>query len=139
MFIQKEDYTPIISDEELAVITGNDAIIRKKAEKMAIQKISKYLARQYDVKTIFEQIGSARDSTILEYTMYFTLYILYSRIAKGKVPDDRYAQYTEAKEFLHALQKDEIDAQLPRLVNNQLEPQNDRVRFGANRKINHYY
>ena len=139
MFIELEDYSPIISTEELTVISGNDAIIRKKAEKMAIQKVSKYLARQYDVKTIFEQIGSARDSTILEYTMYFTLYILYSRIAKGKVPDDRYAQYTEAKEFLHALQRDEIDAQLPRLTNDKLEPENDRVRFGSSKKLNHYY
>ena len=139
MFINLEDYEAIINQEELEVITAGSSIIRQKAEKMAIDKVRKFLNRQYNVDMIFSKIGADRDATILEYTLYFTLYILYSRIAKDKVPDDRYAQYKEALHFFESLKKDEISTDLPRKVNEKGETEEDAVRFGSNAKLHHYY
>lgn len=139
MFIKLADYATIISDEELEVITAGSSIIRRRAENMAIAKVGKFLNRQYNVDMIFSKIGADRDATILEYTIYFSLYILYSRIAKDKVPDDRFAQYQEAKEFFDALRKDEISTDLPRKVDTEGKTEEDIVRFGSNPKLRHYY
>jgi len=114
MFIQDSDYLPFISTEELSVLTAGDINLRRQAERQAITKISHLLSRQYDTDYIFSQVGTNRDATIVEYTIYFTLYILYGRIAKEKVPDDRYAQYKEAKDFFELLAADKINSHLPR-------------------------
>lgn len=134
MFIQKSDYFTYISEEELDVISGND-LNRQKAEKSAITKISHVLSRQFDTETIFNKEGDDRDTTILEYTIYYALYILFGKIAKSKVPDDRYAQYMEAKDFFQAASKDEINTNLPRkqtiLGDKEGSPS---IRFGSDSK-----
>lgn len=135
MFLTDQDYKAFISDEELAVITGADLNIRRQAETQAISKIKHLLSRQYDVEDIFSQAGTNRDATIVEYTIYFTLYILYTRIAKEKVPDDRYMQYKEAKDFFELLANDKINSNLPRkqdVLGNEDSP---AIRFGSEKKL----
>lgn len=129
--IVREDYKAFISNEELAVITSNDSSIRATAEKSAEATIKTLLDGQYDVDTIFAQIGEARNRTILTWQIYLTLYILYQRIGKDKVPEDRYEQYSSAMEGLKKVAKDKINTTLPR----RLDPQTgqtlgDSVRYG---------
>lgn len=109
--ITRDDYEQFISDEELDVITKQSSAIRKKAEKSAIRKVKLLLSRQYDTDTIFAQVGNNRHDTIVEWTIYLTLYILYQRSSKDKVPDDRYEQYKEAMEGLKKIAKDKINTE----------------------------
>ncbi|HAI77083.1 MAG TPA: hypothetical protein DCM08_12635 [Microscillaceae bacterium] len=132
MFLTLEDYHAIIDSQELSHLAPTDAI-RLKAEKMAIQKIKKQISRQYDAEAVFSAIGDERDDTIVEYTIYYVLYILYNRIAKVKVPDDRFEQYTEARAFFENIRKDEIDADLPRKTPPE-QQDSPIIRFGSNPK-----
>ena len=98
MFLQDSDYESIINEEELLTICGGEPNKRRTAETWAINKIRHRLSKQFDCDAIFDAVGVDRDLTIVEYTVYFTIYILCSRIAKDRVSDERYAQYNEARD-----------------------------------------
>ena len=137
MFLQDTDYLSIINEEELLVICGADPNIRRIAETQAISKIKHRLSKQFDCDAIFDSTRIDRDITVVEYTIYFTLYILYSRIAKEKVPDDRYMQYNEAKEFFNLIAENKINSNLPRLKNVLDVEESPAIRFGSNTRITH--
>jgi hypothetical protein len=138
-FIELTDYQPIINNEELAVISNNNSNFeRETAEKMAMSKIKEMLSRQIDIDYEYAQSGANRNLSLLEYTIYFTLYILYSRIAKAQVPEDRYEQYKEAKEWLKAIQEDKITSTLKRKLSDDQE-ESPAVRFGSNPRSNHFW
>jgi len=113
-FLHASDYEGIITTEELDVLTGEDPTKLANAERKAISKVKKFLLRKYKVDQLFAPVsdsvagtdGDSRDETLVEYTIYFALYILFGRIAKRKVPDDRYEQYREAREFFKDIQQD---------------------------------
>jgi IS30 family transposase len=138
-FLEDADYEDIINNEELATITNGDVNIRRKAEKKAISKISHLLSRQFDTEAIFSETGQNRDVTIVEYTIYFTLYILFTRIAKEKVPDDRYEQYKEAREFFEMLATDKINSNLARKTTVLGNEESPAIRFGSELKLNNGY
>lgn len=156
-FIHIEDYPDIIDSEELTVITRpTDAEImngetsdslRAKAERKAVSKVKKYLLRKYDVDTLFQAIETAevggendtRDITLVEYCIYFTLYILYTRIAKKNVPEDRYEQYKEARDFFKDVQQDMVTPGWPLLTDGNGETQNPGVRMWSGFDRNYYY
>ena len=135
MFIQDSDYSDIINNEELAVITANNPNNRKSAETKAISKISHVLSRQYDTNAIFSAQGADRDATIIEYVIYYTLYILFGRIAKDKVPADRYEQYAEAREFFRMCAEDDINTNLPRKQTILGQEESPAIRFGSEERL----
>lgn len=137
-FIETNDYTPIIKTDELNVITGSSVTTRQTAESMAINKIKHRLSKNYDVDAIFGATGSSRDLTIVEYTIYYTLYILYTSIARAKVPDDRFAQYQEAERFFKAVAEDKISTNLPRKTATDTEDYID-FNFGSDTQYSVVY
>jgi len=156
-FIHIEDYPDIIDSEELGVITAPTQVnldagetadtLRAKAERKAVSKAKKYLLRKYDIDTLFQAIETAdvggtndtRDETLVEYCIYFTLYILYTRIAKRNVPADRYEQYKEARDFFKDVQLDMITPGWPLLVDENGETQNPGVRMWSGFDDDYYY
>lgn len=139
MYINIEDYEQYINPEELAVITGNSTTIRQKAEKTAMNKIRLLLSRQFNVDMIFSKIGDDRDDYIVEAVITLALYNLYTRIAKEKVPDDRYEQYKYSMKVLKMLKDDELNSDLPRNVGEENKETEPAVRFDSNPKTEHYY
>ncbi|MEH0154669.1 hypothetical protein V6R21_19000 [Limibacter armeniacum] len=85
------------------------------------------------------QVGDPRDITLVEYSIYFTLYILYGKVAKRTVPEDRYEQYKEARDFLVSLQKDEVHVDWPRLLDEKGEEERPLIRKGKPSTARHYY
>lgn len=146
-FIHTADYADIIDSEELDVITGPDLAVLASAERKAVSKVKKYLLRKYDTDALFEAIEDAdvggeadtRDTTLVEYCIYFTLYILYTRIAKRNVPEDRYEQYKEAREFFKDVQQDMITPGWPLLQDEEGETKSSGVRMWSGFDENYYY
>lgn len=112
-FLTITDYEAIIETSELNVLTGNSDVTRLKAETMAINKVKHLIGTKYDIDVIFDEDGE-RDETVIEYVIYYALYILFTKIAKVKVPADRYAQYREASDFFKSVANDTIQTNLPR-------------------------
>jgi len=130
-FLSDEDYSPFITQEELNAISGNNPLNRQKAESSAQSKISQYLQRQYDVEAIFGATGSDRHQTIIEYMVYFVIYILHSRVAKQQMSESRQQQYNEARDFLESVKNDEITTDFPRLLTPENDDLNPAVRGGS--------
>ncbi|MDX2304621.1 MAG: hypothetical protein NW226_17565 [Microscillaceae bacterium] len=138
-FIELSDYQAIINDEELGVISNDNASFeREKAEKMAMSKIREMLSRQIDIDHEFAKAGDNRNYTLIEYTIYFIIYILYTRIAKKNVPEDRTNQYYEAKEFFESIRDDKITSTLKRKGFEGAES-SPAIRFGSNKQRKHGY
>lgn len=120
-FLIASDYDAIITTDELNVLTGSSEATRQKAETFAESKVKHLLSNNYDTAAIFGATGSDRDNTVIEYMVYYTLYILYTKISKSKTPDDRYAQYQEAKKFFEGVAADKIATTLPRKTATETE------------------
>jgi hypothetical protein len=148
-FVFDSDYEDIIGAEELEVITDGDTANLRQAERKATAKIKKYLLRKYDVDALFMAINEAdagdeendtRDITLVEYTIYFTLYILFTKIAKRNVPEDRYEQYKEARDFFKDVQQDMITPGWPLKVNETTgEVSSPGIRMNSGTPLSHYY
>ena len=146
-FIHTGDYSDIIDSEELDLITQESASILASAERKAVAKIQKYLLRKYNVDVLFQPIqdndvgtsADIRDATLVEYAIYFTLYILYTRIAKRNVPEDRYEQYKEARDFFKDVQQDMITPGWPLLKNACGETAVSGVRMSSDKPNSFYY
>jgi hypothetical protein len=147
-FVFDSDYEDIISSEELEVVTDSDNEKLRQAERKATEKIKKYLLRKYDVDTLFTAINEedagtendTRDITLVEYTIYFTLYMLFTRIAKRNVPEDRYEQYKEARDFFKDVQMDMITPGWPLKMNETTgEVSSPGVRMNSGAPLSHYY
>jgi hypothetical protein len=147
-FVFDSDYEDIISSEELEVVTDSDNEKLRQAERKATEKIKKYLLRKYDVDTLFTAINEedagtendTRDITLVEYTIYFTLYMLFTRIAKRNVPEDRYEQYKEARDFFKDVQMDMITPGWPLKMNETTgEVSSPGIRMNSGTPLSHYY
>lgn len=120
-FILPTDYDTVINSDELNVLTEGNNVTLLQAESMAINKIKHQLSSKFDTDAIFNAQGDARDLTIVEYTIYYTLYMLYTKIAKVKVPSDRYVQYKEAKDFFKAASEGTIQTNLPSKIATEID------------------
>ena len=130
-FLTTEDYEAFITEKELEAITGLSEATRQKAETQAQAKITQYLLRQYDTVAIFSALDADRHVLIIEYMIYFTLFILFGRISKQQMSEVRSAQYMEAREFFEAVKNDEITTDFPRLpLTTDEEEQNPAIRNG---------
>lgn len=146
-FIHAADYADIINAEELNVISGGVPANITSAERKAISKVKKYLLRKYDVDTLFAEIddtdvgtvNDTRDITLVEYCIYFTLYILYTSIAKRNVPEDRYEQYKEAKDFFNDVKLDMITPGWPLLLNDEGDAESPGIRMWSGFSDEYYY
>lgn len=146
-FIHTADYDGIIDSEELDVITGENPSQLADAEKKAISKVKKYLLRKYDVETLFMAVDDSvlgteddvRDETLVEYCIYFALYILFTKISKRNVPEDRYEQYKEARDFFKDVQQDMITPGWPLLLDDDGETKSPGVRMWSGFDDKYYY
>ncbi len=148
-FVFDSDYEDIIGSEELEVITDGDMDNLRNAERKAISKIKKYLLRKYDVDSLFtainevdagDEVNDTRDITLVEYTIYFTLYTLFTKIAKRNVPEDRYEQYKEARDFFKDVQQDMITPGWPLKIDETTgEASSPGIRMSSGDPLSHYY
>lgn len=92
-----------------------------KAEAMAIAQIRAHLSGRYDCDKIFAPITEGeedtRDQYIVMLVVDLALYHLWSKEGGNNIPKTRELRYTDALEWLKAVQKGEA-ADLPALTNN---------------------
>lgn len=146
-FIHTADYMDIIQPDELDIITDADLVVLHNAEAKAINKVKKYIQHKFDVEQIFVPVedtdvgteDDTRDITLVEYCIYFTLYILYTRIAKRNVPEDRYEQYKEARDFFKDVQANAISPGWPLIEDEDGEATNPGIRMWSGFSDEYYY
>jgi hypothetical protein len=130
-FLTLADYEQFITEEELNAVTTFSNAVRLGAEAQAQAKIKQYLLRQYDTVAIFSATGTDRHIVIIEYMVYFTLFILFGRNSKRQMSEARHQQYMEARDFFESVKNDEITTDFPRLLTPENEEQSPAVRGGS--------
>ncbi len=112
-FLLEEDYSVQLRSEIAKIIDDtNDKTKLRKAEDFAISQIKNYIGGRYDVDKIFNCPTDDRDDFIIMITIDMALYHLWSKEGANKIPQTRNDRYTDALEWLKAVQKG-ADTELP--------------------------
>ncbi|MCC3159507.1 DUF1320 domain-containing protein [Hymenobacter sp. 15J16-1T3B] len=114
-FLTPEDYGTQIRTEQLHVITDEDGTVLPKAELYAQQLCESYLRSRYDVAAIFAATGDDRSALLVTYMVDISLYTVHSRHGRAQMPEKRIVRYDQALEWLKAIGKGSITADLPLL------------------------
>jgi len=120
-FLTDADYDVQVRSEIAKLL---DATTQKsklvKAEAMAIAQVRNHLSGRYDCNKIFAPITEGeedtRDQYIVMLVVDLALYHLWSKEGGNNIPKTRELRYTDALEWLKAVQKGEA-ADLPALTN----------------------
>ena len=134
MFVTDQDYSVVIGESALRVISQVSDTVRSSAEAHAQEEISGYLRPQYDVQTIFSQEGEQRNSLIVMYTCDIALYHMSAALPQKMGSEVRRERYEDALKWLAAVQQGKIVPDLPLTVNEEGEVPGMSARYGCQPK-----
>lgn len=112
-FITDNDYSVVIGDDALKVISRASAENRANAELEAIEEISGYLRPVYDCFSIFAAEGDERNRLIVMRTVDIALYHLAASLPQKMGIEIRKERYDRAIEWLEGVQAGKIVPDLP--------------------------
>ncbi len=113
MFITDNDYSVVIGEDALKVISRASADNRANAELEAIEEISGYLRPVYDCNAIFSAVDDDRNRLIVMRTVDIALYHLVASLPQKMGIEIRKERYERAIEWLEGVQSGKIIPDLP--------------------------
>ncbi len=128
IFLTDSDFTMLIRNEVMAVVTNGDAANKDKAELAAIEEMTSYLAGRFDTGLIFDDTD--RNPLIIMYCIDILLYHLHSNINPRNIPELRKTRYDSAIEWLKRVAAGGLNPNLPVTEGEESQP----YRLGSNIK-----
>lgn len=119
MFLTDNDYSVVIGEDSMKVITRASEENRANAELEAIEEISGYLRPVYDCNAIFSAEGAARNRLIVMRTVDIALYHLVASLPQKMGLEIRKERYERAIEWLEGIQAGKIIPDLPTIENDE--------------------
>ncbi len=113
MFVTDEDYSVVVGEDALKVISRASAENRANAELEAVEEISGYLRPVYDCKAVFSSTGDDRNRLIVMYTADIALYHMIASLPQKMGIEIRKERYERAVEWLEGVQSGKIVPDLP--------------------------
>ncbi len=113
MFVTNEDYSVVVGEDALKVISRASAENRANAELEAVEEISGYLRPVYDCKAVFSATGDDRNRLIVMYTADIALYHMVASLPQKMGIEIRKERYERAIEWLEGVQSGKIVPDLP--------------------------
>ena len=108
MFVTNEDYSVVVGEDALKVISRASAENRANAELEAVEEISGYLRPVYDCKAVFSATGDDRNRLIVMYTADIV-----ASLPQKMGIEIRKERYERAIEWLEGVQSGKIVPDLP--------------------------
>lgn len=118
MFITDNDYSVVIGEDALKVLSRASVENRTNAELEAIEEISGYLRPVYDCNAIFTAKGDARNRLIVMRAADIALYHLASSLPQKMGIEIRKERYDLAVKWLKDVQAGIIIPDLPTVESN---------------------
>lgn len=137
MFISDQDYSVVIGDAALKVISQVSDTIRNNAEAQAQEEVSGYLRPKYDVSAIFSATASDRNPLIVMYTCDVALYHMSASLPQKMGSEIRKERYDRAIRWLSDVQAGRISPDLPLLTDDEGNASGLPMRYGSQPKIHH--
>lgn len=115
IYLETQDFQPVLTDDFLSAMVNNDPAVLATAELQAISMVENYLSELYDMATEWTRQGQARNNYLVKLMVGLVRYDLYQRLPKGGfgTPSDVAAGRTEAVNWLMAVSQGNISAKLP--------------------------
>ena len=136
MFISDKDYSVVVGEEALKVISRASQEIRANAELEAIEEISGYLRPKYDCQAIFTAEGYDRNRLIVMYTADIALYHMVASLPQKMGMDIRKERYERAIKWLEGIQAGKIIPDLP-LYDDTDVPASNTTIFHSDKRLRH--
>lgn len=136
-FISKDDIIKSLHLEYLDEITRSDDTIVEVNINAAEAEMKGYLSGIYDTDYIFSRTGSDRNALLVEFNVDIAIYNLVDIDRPGIDMEDRYRRYKRAIDWLKAVMEGKINADLPKLEEDEEKQQG--VIYGSRQKRGNHY
>ena len=137
MFINDEDYSVVIGEQALKVISQVSDDNRANAEDEAIEEISSYLRPKYDTSALFSAEGNERNRLIVMYTCDIALYHMAASLPQKMGTEIRKERYDRAIKWLEGVQAGKIVPDLPVATDEEGNPVGFPMVYGCQKKLRH--
>lgn len=134
-FITEDDYTTLITPEDLEVIQQATEQNRLNAETAAIEYFSGYIRSRYNVDELFAKVGNERDKNLLLFLIDEILYTLHSNLPGNLMPQIREDRKEKADKWLLDIQKGLFQPNWPTWDSETETDQGNPIKFGSNKKL----
>lgn len=132
MFVTDEDYSVVVGEEALKVISQASAENRANAELDAVEEISGYLRPVYDCDAIFSATGNGRNRLIVMFTVDIALYNMAASLPRMNIKT-RQERYDRAIKKLEGIQAGKIIPDLPTATKDDGSVSNSIIYHSAQR------
>ncbi len=137
MFINDEDYSVVIGEQALKVISQVSDDNRANAEDEAIEEISSYLRPKYDTSALFSAEGNERNRLIVMYACDIALYHMSASLPQKMGTEIRKERYERAIKWLEGVQAGKIVPDLPVATDEEGNPVGFPMVYGCQKKLRH--
>lgn len=137
MFINDEDYSVVIGEQALKVISQVSDDNRANAEDEAIEEISSYLRPKYDTQALFSAEGNERNKLIVMYTCDIALYHMAASLPQKMGTEIRKERYDRAIKWLEGVQAGKNVPDLPVATDEDGNPVGFPMVYGCQKKLRH--
>ncbi len=137
MFINDEDYSVVIGEQALKVISQISDDNRANAEEEAIEEISSYLRPKYDTEALFSAEGNERNKLIVMYTCDIALYHMAASLPQKMGTEIRKERYDRAIKWLEGVQAGKNVPDLPVSTDEEGNPVGFPMVYGCQKKLRH--
>lgn len=137
MFITDDDYSVVIGDNALKVLSQASQDIRDNAEREAIEEMAGYLRPKFDVSAIFSAAYDERNRLVVLYAADIALYHMSAALPQKMGSEVRKERYERAIRWLEGVQAGRIVPDLPLAVSPGGEPASSAFLFGSQRQLRH--
>lgn len=132
MFVTDEDYSVVVGEEALKVISQASAENRANAELDAVEEISGYLRPGYDCDAVFSATGNDRNRLIVMFTVDIALYNMAASLPRMNI-NIRKERYDRAIKKLEGIQAGKIIPDLPTVTKDDGSVSNSIIYHSAPR------
>jgi hypothetical protein len=134
-FITEDDYTTLITPEDLEVIQQATEQNRLNAEIAAIEYFSGYIRSRYNTDALFAKLADERDNNLLIFIIDQVLYTLHSNLPGNLIPEIRMQRKEELDKWLLQIQNGKFQPNWPTWDSDEETDQGNPIKFGSNTKM----
>jgi phage gp36-like protein len=138
MYLNPGELESGIYGHVIDTIVQDDRDIVQQSIDAAVEEVKAYLAVRYDNEAIFAQEGAARNALILESVKVVAIWNLIKLSSAETLYTTWLDRYDRVIKTLQQIAAGKIAPDLP-LLTDARGNVTDTLRFGANKKFNHYF
>lgn len=137
-FITDDDYSVVIGDQALKIISQVSPEIRARAEAQAMEEIASYLRPKYDAQKIFGRRGDERNSLIVMHVCDIALYHMAASLPGKMGIEIRKERYDRSIKWLEGVQASKIIPEIQTAADDITGEQlGGAFRYGSQPKLRH--